>query len=315
MCAFLLFNERQLDILEREAEQMRAVQQRLHDLEKRQKDLENTNKDLAKQLKDLRELKEKFAATEEQDLNAIELRRAQASFDKFRHRVRLVLSDACPEPKRGQVHLTVSQDFKISQIFEKWYKEYKIRINAYLYLFDPLDLPQQSEARLQVVKRWTAVLKLTEKRTVVWQLENAISEADSGLDDNDQKQRSLKPKDEGGPTRFFFSRVWDQVGNLTVHRIGKQRPLELFELTQGGLMPQSDPFIENYCIGSEETLDCVKAYYTAFGRLLAHAILLPSEDHGPVAIASHVLPNLFKNSKFAPCLVLWVCAIQQRPHT
>ena len=131
---------------------------------------------------------------------------------------------------------------------------------------------------------------------------------------------TLRPKDEGGPTRLFFSRAWDQVGNLEVQAVSVKKPnkiqpienlntkmsLKLFSRTRGGLFPEQDMTIEAFCEQSEDpnvTRNHVRAYYIAFGRLLAHAILLGPENRGPLTIAMGVLPDLLKNSELLSCCV------------
>jgi hypothetical protein len=280
---------RQVDTLAREAEQMRAVQQKLFEMKEHQAKLEMTNKDMAEQLQAERKLKEKFGSASEGDFKPDQLQQAKKSLDKFRRQVRLALSDACTTQSHGEIYLETSQNINVVSLFDKYYSE-GTQSPVFSTLFDRLAKPTQSDARFKVIKRWTALLILPENTNTLDTLETALAEHD--WDEHDRKPNTLRPKDEGGPTRFFFSRMWDQIGNLKVGT------LELFARSRGGLVPQTDERVTAACKGSENDLARVKAYYIAFGRLLAHAILLHPEDNGPITIAKHVLPDLFKNGTY-----------------
>lgn len=164
---------------------------------------------------------------------------------------------AAEKDEKVFVRLAVGKSIDLPRLFEKWYT--KAAGGTFSFLFDKLEESKCSFERLSVSKRW---------------------HVDDGV-----------AKDGGGPTRAFFSKVWDQIGDL---KSGQERDsFHLFESTNGGLLPQTDEFVASKCKGDNDAFKRVHAYYRAFGRLLAHAIL--SSDN--VAISSHVLPCLLMNSK------------------
>lgn len=80
-----------------------------------------------------------------------------------------------------------------------------------------------------------------------------------------------------------------QLGDLTIGEI------KLFELTNGGLLPFNDEFL-NYKARKKEAgaMEQVKDYYRAFGRLVAYCLLLSPENDGPLEVALNVLPALYQ---------------------
>ena len=311
---------------------MRDYEQKLAELKKRQAKLETTNRDLAEQLKAERKLKEKLDAKGEKDFNDSQLQRALTIFNKFKSHIRQGLEDACPNPKSGEVSIVIDQPINVVNLFDKLHSSHvraKTNKSNFAFLFDSLKTTNQSEDRMRIIKMWTAILKQTESTETMLSLESAIAPeiSEDHHDHNNPKTLrdkdelgTLRPKDEGGPTRLFFSRAWDQVGNLEVQAVSVKKPnkiqpienlntkmsLKLFSRTRGGLFPEQDMTIEAFCEQSEDpnvTRNHVRAYYIAFGRLLAHAILLGPENRGPLTIAMGVLPDLLKNSELLSCCV------------
>ena len=91
--------------------------------------------------------------------------------------------------------------------------------------------------------------------------------------------------DDGGPTREFFSRIFDQLGAIKVDKIA------LFEMTKYGYMPVSDDKLESFS-KDRETKDKIKNYYRAIGRIFAHCLVRR------ITISSNTLPVFYWNGKF-----------------
>ena len=123
----------------------------------------------------------------------------------------------------------------------------------------------------------------------------------------------MRARDEGGPTREFFTLVWKNLGNLSVlvkSKTKKNEPykINLFDSTPGGLTPLPDDFLEDRVkraideTHTNETLACImdriKNYYRAVGIILFRAI-----TSGNI-IAHYVMPNFYRNGT----LVVVICS-------
>jgi len=105
--------------------------------------------------------------------------------------------------------------------------------------------------------------------------------------DEKELNKSYQAKDDGGPTEEFFHEVFSQIGSLKVNGIS------LFEQTSGGYLPVSDDVLKYKAEKSSEgTLEKIKAYYRAFGRMVAHRLLLSQ------TIESNCIPSLYQKYLF-----------------
>jgi hypothetical protein len=115
-------------------------------------------------------------------------------------------------------------------------------------------------------------------------------------------KKEFQADDAGGPTRQFFDQVWLQLGDLQVKMPNSTNAVKLFAMTQGGLIPQPDDYLSQYFLnmdnmGKDGVMEKIRSYYRAVGRMMAHCMLLSSEDFGPLTIASHTLPLFYLNGE------------------
>eukprot|EP00934_Nitzschia_sp_Nitz4_P008669 Nitzschia sp. Nitz4//scaffold194_size40385//20419//22410//NITZ4_007531-RA/size40385-snap-gene-0.22-mRNA-1//1//CDS//3329540337//8659//frame0 len=98
-----------------------------------------------------------------------------------------------------------------------------------------------------------------------------------------------------GTNREFFNRVWNQLGSLKVDGV------ELFQNSLAGLVPVGYDFF----VGKKgrgwywEYKEQISRYYRAFGRILAHCILLK------ISISAQALPRLYMTKLFRGMDPLW----------
>jgi hypothetical protein len=110
-----------------------------------------------------------------------------------------------------------------------------------------------------------------------------------------------QPGDAGGPTRQFFDQVWLQLADLEVQLPHTSNGIKLFAMTGGGLVPETDEYVRDNRLSNMEASEQetmvhkIESYYRAVGRMMAHSMLLSSEDSGTLMIASHALPMLYLN--------------------
>ena len=114
----------------------------------------------------------------------------------------------------------------------------------------------------------------------------------------------MAARDEGGPTREFFTLVWKNLEHLSVLVKSKTKQAEnykiyLFESTPGGLTPMTDEFLKDrvdITIKSTHTnetraciMDRIKNYYRVVGIILFRAI-----TSGNI-VSHYVMPNFYRN--------------------
>jgi len=257
---------------DKEAEELRQVLKKLQEMKVYQTKLEKTNKDLAKRLKATQALKDRLKATAEEDYQPDQIQMAIAELESVKESTRRALYDACSKSDDVGVFLEIEQKIEIQALFDDFYSQFvKSKKSDFSFFFDSLRNPTQSEARLQVVKKWTIIFKACENEATMREIEEAIEEEDIAESDSeddmqpivepdaghdkvgttgqgvdgqkDQKLQLSRPKDEGGPTRFFFSKIWDELVLLKVRLPGKKIPLALFALKEAGLLPEEDDVI------------------------------------------------------------------------
>lgn len=136
--------------------------------------------------------------------------------------------------------------------------------------------------------------------------------------DRKEIEGDLQAKDEGGPTREFFNRVWNQLGDLEIFTpatacddyedCDDDPPrITLFERTACGYVPITDTVLKSrlnlWGIPTEEQDQYVmkaQSYFRAIGRMMAHCIFLAKKNYGPLPLASISFPKLLQESK-SPC--------------
>lgn len=291
----LLQSYSQITGLKKIAEEKKQLEIRLRKAEEDREVLQRTNGELSNKLATEKMLKQRLNATNEENFTSDRKELAKFQYNNFRSFIRDIVTKGLKGPARD-VKISVDQDFHINDCFSKWYQTYvyegasserdlgRADPRYFAFLFAPLsESPAKSqvvaEERLQVISEWKIDLKAA--------------------------QRAKKAKDEGGPTRHFFNRIWLQLSDLSVSIPGNEDTnMKLFESGTGGLVPTQDSTITgNYLdkLVNQSKRRSIKeqiiSYYRAVGRILAHAMLLSEEDSGPIPISSNVLPRLYKNGK------------------
>lgn len=302
--AFNLINKKihkQIYSLQKIEEEHKEERERVAKLEKEMQNLRKTNGDMANKLGAVQKVKAMLEATsKEKELNVPQTQHAQERFDQFLEEMRGRL-DKDEVVHELEVVITLREDFHITNLFETWYKGYTRMLipentilqcdpNHFGFLFSAL----KGDDHMTYTQQW----QVQDQWRIQIEKENDLADVQGTVD-------------QGGPTRFFFDRLWNQLADLEI-RLPGDEAIELFERSNGGLKPVTDDTITNQLNVAKilkqedrETVESqVECYFRAFGRILAHCLLLrynfANEDEtpnmiGPLPIAQHVFPQIYMN--------------------
>jgi hypothetical protein len=280
-------------------EKSKKLEAQLTTAQEKMRTLEKTNSESYHKLEAMKKLKEQFEAENEVALPESEKVLAKMHYDAFLLSVRQSLDRACRRTGSRNVYISVDQLFNLNEKFQTWYQMYhkdgpgSADPGSSAFLFDPFSSISNTstiaQLQHQVVQLWKVRFK-------------------GDIANREARKWEEMAKDGGGPTRHFFNRIWIQLGDLAVTLPAKDGEnityIKLFEETKSGLLlPQSNEQLE-YMLRNvknekerESILKQVEAYFRAVGRIVAHSMLLSEENFGPIVIANHVLPALYKAGK------------------
>lgn len=260
LSVLLSFTDRQIDALKREAQEKHMLEAQLKIAKERQETLQQINEELASKLGAEKKLKEKFGALQsmEETLSPNQAQFAKTQYDVFREDILATLDrEHISNRKPLEPILPVSHGFNSIDVFQRWYNKFvhegygkldsSLDPETFGFLFASINvskrkevLLRQTELRSQLGKTWEVMM--INDTTLTEQIGRVI-----GFDVDD-----LETKDKGGPTRYFFCRLWNQLGNLAIQlpqpdedkKEGREKDyLRLFESCQGGLLPMTDEIL------------------------------------------------------------------------
>jgi hypothetical protein len=261
-----------IEKLQEEAKGKKLVEEKLAKAEQEKKNLERVDLDWSRTLEAGKGLKELLKAQDEEELDDAKIPFMKGGCEEFYALIRQDFNHFSANSAYPQ--LKVSECFKLSILFNDWFREFDASAtpskSKFAFLF--ASFPDRDDCALEI---WKVLAK--------WDIQ--IGEA----------------VDEGGVSREFLNQVWLQLGDLRVELPGRTK-VDLFEKTKGGLLPSTNEELlqhQKYMDEAEadEFKNRFECYYRAIGRILAHSILLSPEDFGPVPVASHALPLLYRSGK------------------
>ena len=277
-------------------EEKHILEAQLKKAKEDQATLQQINKDLASEREAEKKIKEKLAKTQ---------------YDIFRKDVESTLERENVDnlgSKEPFLSIEIEHGFNSIRVFQEWYKAFlqkgygafdsSLDPKTFGFLFAPLTFSKRSEARIrqanlrsQISKTWE--VSMQQDTNLLKQLGEA-----TGLGIH-----VFQTYNKGGLPRYFFSRLWNQLGSLSIKIPaesnkygvgGRNIYIALFESSQGGLLPITDERLTEIYLKKMDEYDRenaelqIRSYFRAIGRILAHCMLKS------IVVATHVLPELYK---------------------